>query len=239
LWLLFALAAARLTVNPRRDPLAGLALLAIRLYARFWHRLRVEGAEHIPRALHPGPLIVVCNHTCGADPLLVQAAVPFEVRWMMAEDMQVPALRGMWDWLRIIPVHRVQRSTGHPRGADARAARLALRHLRDGGVLGVFPEGAIERPAGMLLPFLPGIGFLVRHSRASVLPVVIAGTPQTQTAWGSLLKPSRAVVRFLPVVSYAEPPRDRMDAQQITDDLHARMAAALTELAAEIAHRKW
>src|SRR5690606_28478224 len=87
-WFLFALGARTLLNNPRAEPLAGLALVFIRLYARFFHALRVEGGEHVPRSLHPGPLILVCNHTAGVDPLLVQAAVPFEIRWMMARDMQ-------------------------------------------------------------------------------------------------------------------------------------------------------
>lgn len=216
-WVL-VIAASRvlLTTGPRRGDIdAGLFFWVAVLYARLLHRLRVEGREHIPRT---GPLIVVANHTGGVDPILIQVAVPRrEIRWMMARDMMIPRLRGLWEWMRVIPVVRSGAS------GDSGAAREALRHLKDGGVLGVFPEGAIERPPGILRPFAPGVGLLAARSGAPVLPVVITGTPAASSAWGSLFRPSRSRIRILPPVCYAQ---ENLSPEAIAADLLRRIAEA-------------
>ena len=175
--------------NPRGDLETGLLYRAGRAYCRLVHGLRARGVEHIPTGRHPGPLIVVANHTAGVDPVLVQACCPFEIRWVMAEDMRLPAFESFWRWAGIIFVDR--------RANSAPALREAMRHLEEGGVIGIFPEGGIERPARTVLPFMRGIGLLIARTRAPVLPVVIEGTPQVNPAWSSLWKPSRSRVRFL------------------------------------------
>ena len=180
------------------DFLANVLYRLMQLYARVVHNLRVEGRENIPapdehRRLR-FPLIVAANHTAGIDPILIQAPLWFEPRWMMAQDMRAPQLDWLWTLAHIIFVDRTSK--------ESRSAREALRHLKNGGALGVFPEGHIERPPEHLLPFRGGIGFLIAKSGAAVLPVVISGTPQVDPAWASLTRPSRSVVRFLPVVHY-------------------------------------
>jgi 1-acyl-sn-glycerol-3-phosphate acyltransferase len=168
-------------------------------YARLMHHLRVEGSEHIPARPPSGcaahPLILVANHTSGVDPALIQAAVPYEVRWVMAEDMRVPRYEWFWRFMRIIFIDR--------EAGEATGLREALRHLKSGGTLGLFPEGAIEKPPCALLPFKEGIGLLIARSRAVVLPVIIEGTPNAPTAWGSLTKASRSRLRFLPPIDFA------------------------------------
>jgi 1-acyl-sn-glycerol-3-phosphate acyltransferase len=179
------------------DVVAGLVLRAIQVYARVLHGLRATGLEHVPRDRTPEgkgarPLLVIANHTAGVDPLLIQAAMPFEARWVMARDMRVAWLDEVWAFARVIFVDR--------EGEGAAGLRDALAHLKAGLTLGVFPEGAIERPRGRVLPFQPGIGLLAGRSGALILPVVIEGTPHASTAWGSLIRPSRSRVRFLPVI---------------------------------------
>lgn len=187
-WIAWAAVSAWVLDNPRGDPVTGLLWRLLRVYARTVHRMRVEGAEHVPPREAPGPLVVVCNHTAGVDPLLVLAAVDFDIRWMMGLDMMLPRFRKFWEWAGIIGVSRG--------GREGTGAREALRHLARGGVLGVFPEGRIERPAGTLLPFHPGVGYLISRTGARVLPVLIRGTPDHRLAWGSLWMTSHAVVRF-------------------------------------------
>lgn len=229
-WLAFALVCRLLMRNPRGTVDAGAFLLFARVYARLVHRLRVVGREHLP-AVPTGPLIVIANHTAGIDPLLVQAAVvTFEVRWMMALDMQIPAFEAIWRWARVIGVRREQ--AGDAKGPDLVGVRESLGHLRRGGVLGIFPEGAIERPPGRVMAFLPGVGVLAARSGAPVLPVLIRGTPHTKSAWGSLLRPSRSVVEFLPVVRFAP----RSDPAQVTRDLEAILTGAMERASAPARH---
>ena len=190
-WLGFAVGANWVLDNPRGDLSGGVAFRFVRVYARVVHRLEVVGLEHVPKARRAGPLIVIANHTAGVDPLLIQAVCPFEVRWMMMRTMMIPAADWFWEWAGIIAVGG---------GKDSLSAREAIAHVKDGGVLGIFPEGGIERPPGMLKPFQPGLGLIVARSGAKVLPVVITGTPQVDPAFASLWRMSRSRVEFKPVM---------------------------------------
>ncbi len=176
--------------NPRGTLGFGLALAVARLHVRVLHRLRVDGREHLADLDLSRGLIVVANHTAGVDPVLLQAALPFEIRWMMARDMADPRLDRFWGWLRVIRVDRT--------AADPRSLLTAVRHVRQGGVLGLFPEGFLERPPRQLRPFRPGVGLLVARCGCQVLPVVIEGTPQFDPAWASLFRLSRSRLRILP-----------------------------------------
>lgn len=195
LWLAWAGICRWLENNPRGDGFSGLAWHLNHLYCRVFHRLRVSGRENIPLSRRPGALVVVCNHTAGIDPLLVAAAVPFYVRWMMGLDMMLERFRGFWEWVEIIAVNR--------RGRDMAGTREAVRHLERGGVLGVFPEGGLERPAGRLRRFHEGVGFIIARTEAPVLPVWIHGTPQVDPAWASLWRRGHAQLTFGPVMHFA------------------------------------
>lgn len=205
------------------DGYASAVLRIFQVYARFWQRARYEGLEHIPGATEAGspaePLIVVCNHTAGIDPILVQAACPFAIRFMMARDMRVWFMEGALRFGRVIFVDRE-----NPTGLELREA---MAHLKAGGALGVFPEGRIERPpppAGDLLPFREGVGVLVRRSGAAVLPALITGTPEAPTAWGSIWRRGRRVrVRFLEPIRFGR----QSDAKAITSELEGAFRAAL------------
>jgi 1-acyl-sn-glycerol-3-phosphate acyltransferase len=198
--------------NPRRDVMWGIAMILTRIYTRVVHRLSIDGLHNVPISPQPGKLVVVINHTSGVDPILVQVACPFEIRWMMAADMQIEFLRWAWEWLQVISVDR--------HGRDTVSAREALRHLKTGGVIGIFPEGAIERPAGEIMPFHAGVGLIVSRSGAPVLPVWIEGTPKAEHAWASLLRCSRSRIRFYPMIRYTN-----HSPQQIADDLRGRYLA--------------
>lgn len=201
--------------NPRHDLETGLFLGLARFYARTFHGLKVVGAPHVPASRIPGPLIVVANHSAGIDPILIQVACPFEIRWIMALDMRLPAFEWFWTWARIISI---------PRGNELGATREAIRHAKhgdagEGGVLGIFPEGAIERPEREILPFLRGVGLIIKKSDALVLPVVVEGTPQVDPAWASLWRPSRSRVTFKQPLDYRS---TTLTPDEISADLRRR-----------------
>lgn len=181
--------------NPRGDFDSGIAFLIGRSYVRLVHHLRVHNREHIPAARCPGPIILVANHTAGIDPILIQASCPFEIRWIMASDMRAPGLEWFWRWQRIIFV-------GRDRNSTAVGLRTAIEHLKNHGVVGIFPEGGLERPPRHILPFHPGFAMLVRKTGARVLPVFIDNTPQIDPAWASLWKPSHSVISFGSMLSF-------------------------------------
>lgn len=206
-------------MNPRGDVEGGLLWAVGVTYVRVWHRLRVRGRENCPPAGKAGPMVVVSNHTSGVDPALVQAACPFEIRWIMAEDMRHPWGEWLWVWARVIFVNRLGDQGRAGRG-DSTGIRQSLRHLKRGGVLGIFPEGGIERPPRTIMPFMPGVGFLIARSGAAVLPVVVEGTPQIDPAWKSLHRRSHSVVEFKSPLDY-----QGWRPEAITRDLRERFIA--------------
>src|SRR5262249_38880302 len=66
-----------------------------------------------------------------------------------------------------VPVNRT--------GMDVASVKAALRHLKDGRVLGIFPQGGIRRP-GEPLEIREGVGLLALRSGATVIPAYISGT---------------------------------------------------------------
>jgi len=200
--------------EPPRGVLYGVLFTACRVYARAVHRVRYEYEDGALDEVGRGPLIIVCNHTAGIDPLLVSLGLPWHIRWIMARDMMLPWLGWFWRWTGVISIARD--------GSGRRGLRRAHEHLGEGGVIGIFPEGRIERPQCTLLPFATGVGMLVKRTNARVLPVVIDGTPYAPSAWASVWMPSRARVRVKRPIEYAE-----MDISsvEITRDLESRFAS--------------
>lgn len=171
------------------EPVLGwLRLLSIP-YLRHFQKLRVEGSGHIPAALGPNGLLIVSNHVAGLDPVALQSTTPFPIRWLMSAEMMVPSLAWMWRRLRIIPVCFDSR--------DASALKTAIAHLAEGGVLGIFPEGAIERPPRQLRPFSGGLRLILARSKAPVLVAVIDPGQPAETAYAALFKPTHARLRYL------------------------------------------
>ena len=200
--------------GPRGELLIGFFWRVLRFYVRVVHRAKFNGLEDLRNRANPGPLIVVSNHTGAVDPLLIQAACRFHIRWMMASDMMISSLNWLWKLERLIPVARD--------GRDAAAAREAMRHIKNGGAVGIFPEGRIVRPPRQVRPFHAGVGLLIAHTQAPVLLVWVSGTPDTTSTAGSITTPSRARVEFIEVLNF----KGQRDAESITQQIRERLASA-------------
>jgi 1-acyl-sn-glycerol-3-phosphate acyltransferase len=217
-WLLLVLLSRAVERAFRPDPLFGVLHLLARVYVRIFHRLRVEGAENIPQSVPSSGLIVIANHVSGLDPVMIQTACRFEIRWMMLREMMLPGLESFWEYLDVIAVGG---------SGDSQSARTAIKHVKDGQVLGIFPQGAIERPwkTGPI-GFQPGVGLIISRTGAPVLICIIDSVPRCESAWGSFFKPSPgrgARLRFLPMIRYQD---QQLNAAAIVDDLERRIREA-------------
>jgi len=184
-------------------------------YARVYHRLRVRRPSHLPRH---GPAILVCNHTSGLDPALIQSACPRLIRWMMAREYF--DIRGLRWFFRTVGAIPVQRS-----GRDTAATRAAMRALEEGFVLGVFPEGKIEATTE-LLPFQNGIGLLALKTGAPVFPAYLDGQQRGREMLAALALVSNATVAFGPQVDLSKLEHSRQGVEEAT----ALIQAAVAEL---------
>lgn len=173
----------------RRGPFPGHRMNVIYrlalLYLQGMHRLKRRGAERIPQS---GPVLLVANHNAGLDPIALQACVPRHVRFIMARDQRSWLLE--WFWRIWQPIY-VQGSTG-----DTRDLKKAVAVLREGGAVGIFPEGGLNPDREQLRDFGAGAALLARRGRATIIPVWIEGQPEAQSVYGSLLKLSHTSVTF-------------------------------------------
>lgn len=195
---------------------------AFRLAAAPYFRLRVRGAERLPGS---GPAIVVAPHRSWLDPPCVGAACGRAVHFLIVDKVYEKRW-ATWFYRRMgsIPVTQ----TGH--GSIA-ALRGALRKLRDGSVVGVFPEGRVVA-AGEEAPVHPGAALLALRSGAPVVPLGIAGT---ERAWPKGRRVPRPRSIRVVVGDPIEPPPP--EGREALASLLARIERRLRELTAEAAGR--
>jgi 1-acyl-sn-glycerol-3-phosphate acyltransferase len=199
--------------------------MVIRTYCALWHRLAVDRWAPLPPS---GPAILISNHTCGIDHLLLQASSRRVLGFMIAREYYE------WWWLRrwceyvgCIPVNRD--------GRDVAAIRSALRALSEGRVLPIFPEGHIVPCSGRRLGEIkPGSAYLAIRAQAPVIPAYIAGTPPTDSIVTSLTTPSRARVTFGDPIDLSDIPVDQAGDRAVQAVVSERFEKALLALQARL-----
>ena len=137
---------------------------------RLIFRTRIVGHERIPRA---GGLLVACNHISLLDPPLLGAVMPRPVEFMtMVELFRKPWFARLLRTVGCFPVDRSR--------IDHGAAREAIRRLRAGRCVVIFPEGGIRLTEQSVLGgepvFKPGAGSIALLGGAAILPVVVRDT---------------------------------------------------------------
>jgi 1-acyl-sn-glycerol-3-phosphate acyltransferase len=111
--------------------------------------------------------------------------------------------------------------------ADSRALRAATEHLKNGGVLGISPEGT-RSPTGALIPAKNGVAYLADRAGAPIVPVGVTGTYRGMKKLLLLRRP-RITVRFGEAFTLPPVGRGDRDAalRRNTEEIMARIAALL------------
>ncbi|MEJ7875229.1 MAG: lysophospholipid acyltransferase family protein [Solirubrobacterales bacterium] len=126
------------------------AMTACSPLVRWWGRLEVEGAELLPTS---GPTLVVGNHDSQWDPVVIGIA------GRKRRQIRALAKASLWKVPGLAPILRGMGQIPIERGkADSGALDEAIRQLRAGACIGVFPEGTISR--GVVLRARSGMGRL-------------------------------------------------------------------------------
>lgn len=125
--------------------------------------VRLHGAENVPAG---GPVILASNHIGAVDGPVLAIFSPRPVHALTKQEMFAGAAG---PFLHASGQIRLDRF--HP---DPGAVKACLGVLRDGGVVGIFPEGT--RGAGDLQRFKHGAAYLALVTGAPVVPVTILGT---------------------------------------------------------------
>jgi len=133
-------------------------------------RVRVFGVDNLPEP----PFVVTSNHTSIIDPPLVGAACKkYSVDFMAKKELfDLPVIGAWCRGVRCIEVDRQKSGIG--------SLKEAIRRLRNGRVVGIFPEGT-RSVDGDLQDAKRGTGFIIAKAGVPVVPVYINGSAK---AWG-------------------------------------------------------
>ncbi|MBK8527116.1 MAG: MFS transporter [Rubrivivax sp.] len=136
------------------------------------YRFSLRGDEHIPTT---GAAVLVCNHVSFVDAVLLMAASPRPIRFIMDQRIfAIPVLGWMFRLAKAIPIAPQKDDPKTYEAAFAQARQV----LADGDLLCIFPEGGITRD-GQLGEFRGGIMKILQTHPVPVVPVAL------QNLWGS------------------------------------------------------
>jgi len=137
----------------------------LRICFKLCIKIEVEGLDYLKC---PGPCLIVLNHLSLIDLPLLSIFFPRRGWAVVADNYRNHLLFG--PILRLIGVIFVKRGE-----VDRRAIRKILEVLKNGGAVGIHPEGTRSK-TGQMQKAKDGIAYLAYHSRATIIPVGITGT---------------------------------------------------------------
>ena len=127
--------------------------------SHFIYRFKITGDDHIPTE---GAAILACNHVSFVDAVLLMAASPRPIYFLMDHRIfQVPVLGWLFRLAKAIPIApRAEDPVAYEAAFDA-----ATKVLKEGDLLAIFPEGGITKD-GTLQEFKGGIMKILERSKA-------------------------------------------------------------------------
>jgi len=145
--------------------------------ARTWFRLgdvriRMTGLEHIPTA---GGALLAINHVSFVD--YVMAGFPAAERGRLTRFM---AKREVFEHPVGGPVMRSFHHISVDRSAGAESMAVAVRRLREGEVVGIFPEATLSR-SFLIKPLKTGAVRIAAEACVPLVPIVLFGTQRFLT----------------------------------------------------------
>ena len=124
-----------------------------------------SGEENLPSE---GGAIVAANHMSNWDPPFLASFLQRPIGYMAKQELfEIPIFGTVIRWLFAFPVRRG--------AADRSAVKAAVKELRAGRCVGIFPEGTRSKD-GEVHRFGAGVALLAAMSGAPVVPAAISGT---------------------------------------------------------------
>jgi 1-acyl-sn-glycerol-3-phosphate acyltransferase len=189
--------------------------LARVLFHTLWP-LKSSGAQYVPRT---GSGVIVSNHLSLIDPFVIGYAANRDVSFMGKEELfQIPIIGFVVRKLGAFPVDRSRR--------DPASMRIALTVLKEGELLGMFPEGH-RSTTGDMIAFHTGAARLAARTRSPIIPAAVVNTNNAMPP-GKIFRPARIGVRFGPpfeLTELYENPKDEATLERALTTLRERIAA--------------
>jgi 1-acyl-sn-glycerol-3-phosphate acyltransferase len=180
---------------------------------RLLYRPRATSLEHIP----DGPAILAANHQSFLDDLLLPLMVPRRkvVFLAKADYFDKWYLRWFFKGANVIPVRRENSS------ASQAALDAAVGALREGKLVGIFPEGT-RSPDGRLYRGKTRVARMALEARVPIVPVAVVGTFEALPYDRRIPKSGRVEIRFgkpLTFERHYDTAADRFVLRSVTDEV--------------------
>ncbi len=184
---------------------------------RLLYGIKVEGVEHLPRK---GPAIIAANHVSFLDSFFIPLVVRRRKVTYLAKADYFKSWKTAW-FFNMAGQIPTEREGGKK---SEQALNTALRVLKEGKLLGIYPEGT-RSPTGKLYRGRTGVARLALAARVPIIPCGLVGTEKVmpkEARFPRLLGRPKVVVRFgrpLDLSRFAGQERDRFVLRSITDEL--------------------
>lgn len=175
-------------------------------------RMRTFGRRHVPRT---GGVLILSNHQSFVDPPLVGCGLPRACHFMARDSLfRNPVFSRIISAVNSFPVQRGS--------ADIGAIKEALRRLKQGRILVMFPEGT-RTPDGRIGPLLPGLAAIAQKARVPIVPALVDGVYQAWPRHQLFPSIGNVVVLYDRPIDPAE--YKNLSAEQLTTLIRQRMVA--------------
>ncbi|MEO7994722.1 MAG: lysophospholipid acyltransferase family protein [bacterium] len=209
---------AMAAASRKSRPLYRFAQFLVSTYCRLCHGLTMEGLEHVPAT---GGLLVIANHQSHLDPPLLGSICPRPIQWLAkAELFNKPFLSWLLPEFGQVPVAR--------EAGGGETVKTAVEILKQGLVLGVFPEGSRSRDGARQKAKTGAVAMAVLAD-VPLLPIYISGTRAAMPPGATLPIPGRKIhVRIgppfrldLPAEALEDVDRREAEAEAVLDRVFA------------------
>jgi 1-acyl-sn-glycerol-3-phosphate acyltransferase len=148
---------------PRRNLIRAILKILAKIFVFLLIDVKVDGEENFPLK---GPYIVIGNHVSALEPILMLIVTPQQLEYLGSGDIPIdPRMSFFSSLYKFVPIMRGQ--------IDQKGLNSALSVLKQGGALGVFPEGGIWEK-NLKEPKL-GTSWLCHKSKAPIVPIGFVG----------------------------------------------------------------
>ena len=149
--------------------LLNLLKFTFRVFFRTFYKVEIVGLDNIPQT---GAVVLACNHVSNFDPPLVGGFVGLKrdpIYIIKKELTSIPLVGAALKSFGFIAIDRYRK------GGDMQSLKKALKIIKEGKALFIFPEGTRSKTGKPIRP-KAGIGFLLWHCQAPVVPIRVFNT---------------------------------------------------------------
>lgn len=130
------------------------------------YRVELIGRENIPPK---GAAIICANHLGELDMFFMGYRVKRLIHYMAKQELFVFPIGPILKRIGAFPVKRGK--------GDVSAIKTSLKLLKEGHILGIFPEGSrLKNRVGKSLKIKPGVALLAQKTGAPIIPVAVSGS---------------------------------------------------------------